>query len=128
MLQSRLLTCKTQVTPQEIAMSNAVLPHLGGCSRRSAYASGRRDPARPVADASRYGPLPTTQVPVSNALLEGPIAGHLLRLAWPILVVLAVQTIVGVAETYFVSFLGTAAIAGVALVFPALMLMTMMSN
>jgi putative MATE family efflux protein len=33
-----------------------------------------------------------------------------------------------VAETWFVSFLGTAAIAGVALVFPLFMLMTMMSN
>jgi len=61
-------------------------------------------------------------------LLEGPIARTLLRLAAPVLVVLAVQTIVGVAETWFVSFLGTAAIAGVALVFPLFMLMTMMSN
>lgn len=65
---------------------------------------------------------------MSNPLLEGPIAPRLLRLAWPILVVLAVQTLVSVAETYFVGFLGTAAIAGVAVVFPVLMLMTMMSN
>ena len=63
-----------------------------------------------------------------QALLTGPIAPTLLSLAWPVLVVLAVQTLVGVAETYFVSFLGTAAIAGVALVFPLFMLMTMMSN
>jgi putative MATE family efflux protein len=42
--------------------------------------------------------------------------------------VLALQTFVGVAETWFVSFLGTSAIAGVALVFPLFMLMTMMSN
>ena len=42
--------------------------------------------------------------------------------------VLALQTFVGVAETYFVSFLGTDALAGVALVFPVFMLMTMMSN
>jgi putative MATE family efflux protein len=61
-------------------------------------------------------------------LLEGPIAPTLLRLASPVLVVLAVQTAVGVAETWFVSFLGTSAIAGVALVFPLFMLMTMMSN
>jgi len=45
-----------------------------------------------------------------------------------VLIVLAVQTLVGVAETYFVSYLGTGAIAGVALVFPVFMLMTMMSN
>lgn len=65
---------------------------------------------------------------MNETLLRGPIAPRLLRLAWPILVVLAVQTLVGVAETYFVGFLGTAAITGVALVFPLLMLMTMMSN
>ncbi len=65
---------------------------------------------------------------MSNELLHGPIAPRLIRLAWPILVVLAVQTLVSVAETYFVGYLGTAAIAGVALVFPLLMLMTMMSN
>ena len=65
---------------------------------------------------------------MNNALLQGPIAPQLIRLAWPILVVLAVQTLVSVAETYFVGFLGTDAIAGLALVFPLLMLMTMMSN
>jgi putative MATE family efflux protein len=61
-------------------------------------------------------------------ILEGPITRTLLRLSWPVLVVLVVQTLVGVAETWFVSFLGTSAIAGVALVFPLFMLMTMMSN
>lgn len=61
-------------------------------------------------------------------LLEGPIAAQLPRLAWPVLVVLALQTLVGVTEIYFVSSLGADAIAGVALVFPIMMLMTMMSN
>jgi putative MATE family efflux protein len=65
---------------------------------------------------------------MNQTLLHGPIAPRLVKLAWPILVVLAVQTLVSVAETYFVGFLGTAAITGVALVFPLLMLMTMMSN
>ena len=63
-----------------------------------------------------------------EALLRGPIIPLLLKLALPTVVVLAVQTLVGVAETYFVSFLGTDTIAGVALVFPVLMLMQMMSN
>jgi putative MATE family efflux protein len=67
--------------------------------------------------------------PASHAApFEGSIARSLLSLAWPVLVVLALQTFVGVAETYFVSFLGTDALAGVALVFPLFMLMTMMSN
>ena len=65
---------------------------------------------------------------VRTALLQGPIAATLLRLAWPVLVVLALQTLVGIAETWFVSFLGTAAVAGVTLVFPLFMLMAMMSN
>jgi Na+-driven multidrug efflux pump len=41
------------------------------------------------------------------------------------IVVLVVQTLVGVAETYFISFLGTDALAGVTPVFPVLMLMQM---
>lgn len=61
-------------------------------------------------------------------VLDGPIVPTMLRLAGPTIVVLVVQTLVGVVETYFVSFLGTGALAGVALVFPILMLMQMMSN
>jgi putative MATE family efflux protein len=63
-----------------------------------------------------------------EALLTAPVPRTLAALAWPVLVVLAVQTLVGVAETWFVSRLGTSAVAGVALVFPLFMLMTMMSN
>jgi hypothetical protein len=37
-------------------------------------------------------------------VLSGPIAPVMLRLALPTIVVLVVQTLVGVAETYFVSF------------------------
>ena len=51
---------------------------------------------------------------MNENLLHGPIAPRLVRLALPILVVLAVQTLVSVAETYFVGFLGTAAITGAA--------------
>ena len=61
-------------------------------------------------------------------MLEGPILPTMLRFALPTLVVLVAQTLVGVVETFYVSFLGTEALAGVALVFPVLMLMQMMSN
>ena len=61
-------------------------------------------------------------------ILEGPILATMLRLAAPTVLVLVMQTSVGVIETYFVGFLGTDALAGVALVFPVLMLMQMMSN
>lgn len=66
--------------------------------------------------------------PVPPGVLAGPIMPTMLRLAVPTILVLVVQTLVGVAETYFISFLGTDAFAGVTLVFPILMLMQMMSN
>jgi putative MATE family efflux protein len=71
---------------------------------------------------------PSLVAKASPGILAGPIVATLLRLALPTVVVLVVQTLVGVLETYFVGFLGTDALAGVALVFPALMLMQMMSN
>jgi putative MATE family efflux protein len=60
-------------------------------------------------------------------LLEEPIAPTLLRLATPNVLVMLMQASVGLIETYFVAKLGTDALAGVALVFPVLMLMQMMS-
>src|SRR5947209_20290913 len=63
----------------------------------------------------------------TRVLLEGPIATTLVRLAAPNVLVMVVQAAVGLIETYFVARLGTDALAGVALVFPVLMLMQMMS-
>jgi Na+-driven multidrug efflux pump len=54
---------------------------------------------------------PARRVPAG--VLAGPIMPTMLRLALPTIAVLVVQTGVGVAETYFVSGLGTAALAGV---------------
>jgi putative MATE family efflux protein len=65
--------------------------------------------------------------PRTRALIEGPITATLVRLAAPNMVVMLAQTSVGLVETYFVGKLGTDALAGVALVFPLLMLMQMMS-
>src|SRR5215831_1645596 len=63
----------------------------------------------------------------TRRFIEGPITGTLLRLAAPNVLVMVAQAAVGLIETYFVGKLGTAALAGVALVFPVLMLMQMMS-
>ena len=60
--------------------------------------------------------------------MNGPILATLLRLALPTVIVLLAQTAVNIAEAYYVGFLGTDALAGVAMVFPVFMLMTMMSN
>jgi putative MATE family efflux protein len=62
-----------------------------------------------------------------RALLEGPILSTLIRLALPTLLVLLAQTAVNVVETFYVGFLGTESLAGVALVFPVFMLMMTMS-
>jgi putative MATE family efflux protein len=59
---------------------------------------------------------------------EPPVVASLLRLGLPTMAVLLVQSGVGVAETWFVSLLGTNALTAAALVFPAYMLMTMMAN
>ncbi|KQV90444.1 MATE family efflux transporter [Rhizobacter sp. Root1221] len=76
--------------------------------------------------------LPPAAMPsrpeVPPGILAGPIAPTILRLAVPTLIVLVVQVLVGVAETYFLGRLGTSALAGVVMVFPVLMLMQMMSN
>jgi putative MATE family efflux protein len=60
-------------------------------------------------------------------LLEAPIAPTLLRLAAPNVLVMLAQAAVGLIETYFVGQLGTDALAGMALVFPVVMLMQMTS-
>src|SRR5262245_13171151 len=65
--------------------------------------------------------------PRTRALLEGPIARTLVWLAAPNVLVMFAQASVGLVETYFVGMLGTDALAGVALVFPVVMLMQMMS-
>src|SRR2546426_8279791 len=63
----------------------------------------------------------------TRVLLEAPIAGTLLRLAAPNVVVIAVQAVINVLEAVFIGWLGRDALAGVALVFPLIMLMQTMS-
>lgn len=60
-------------------------------------------------------------------LLKGPIVPTLLRLAWPNVLVMVAQASTGLIETFWVSRLGTNALAGMALVFPGVMMMTMLS-
>lgn len=62
-----------------------------------------------------------------EAILNGSVFSTMMQLAVPTILVLIAQTLVSVAETYYVSFLGTPALIGVALVFPVWMLMTMMA-
>lgn len=65
--------------------------------------------------------------PRTRQLLEAPVGRTLLRLGTPNLLVMVSQACVGLIETYFIGKLGVDALSGVALVFPVVMLMQMMS-
>jgi putative MATE family efflux protein len=83
---------------------------------------------KPVApEAPAVGVADKRRDPRTRLLLDAPITPTLLRLAAPNVLVMVAQASVGLIETYFVGKLGTAALAGVALVFPVVMLMQMMS-
>jgi len=64
---------------------------------------------------------------LSHPLLTAPIGPSLLKLAGPTTAVMVAQTFVAIAETFIFGRLGTPALAGFALVFPFMMLMTMMA-
>jgi putative MATE family efflux protein len=61
-------------------------------------------------------------------MLSGPIVRTLFRLTLPVIAVIVAQTFVAILEAYWVSRLGTDAVAGVSLVLPMLILMNTMSN
>jgi putative MATE family efflux protein len=65
--------------------------------------------------------------PRTRVLLEGRIVPTLLRLAGPNILVMLAQASTGLIETWWVSRLGTDALAGMALVFPGFMMMQMLS-
>jgi putative MATE family efflux protein len=65
--------------------------------------------------------------PRTRRLLEDPIIPTLLKLGAPNVLVMLAQASVGLIETFFVGKLGTNALAGMALVFPIVMLMQMTS-
>jgi putative MATE family efflux protein len=64
----------------------------------------------------------------TRSLLHGPIVSTLFRLSWPNIVVMLAQSGTGLVETWWISRLGTDALAGMAVVFPTVMLMQMMSQ
>ncbi len=63
----------------------------------------------------------------TRALLEAPIAPTLAKLAAPNVLAMFVQTVQSISEAYFASLLGVTALAGLALVFPLVMLTQMLS-
>src|SRR5262245_47576562 len=97
---------------QTMAQAVAAAPTIGpGAAAPPPEAA----PARPSLD------------PRTRRLLEASILPTLLRLAWPNVLVMLAQASTGLIETWFVSRLGTDALAGMALVFPGFMMMQMLS-
>lgn len=73
------------------------------------------------------GPAAPAMDARTRRLLQAPVLPTLLRLAGPNMLMTTVQASTGLIETYFVAGLGTDALAGMALVFPVLMLVQMVS-
>ncbi|HJQ60727.1 MAG TPA: MATE family efflux transporter [Vineibacter sp.] len=74
-------------------------------------------------------PAPAPAAAARTRLLEGPIVPTLLRLSVPNLVVNVVLiTVTTTVDAHFIGRLGSDALAGLALVFPLLMLMQQMAN
>src|ERR1700687_408883 len=64
----------------------------------------------------------------TQSLLHGPIVSTLFHLSWPNILVMLAQAGTGLVETWWISRFGTDALAGMAVVFPTVMLMQMMSQ
>ena len=78
----------------------------------------------PAPDAAPFADRP----PRTRLILTGPIVPTLLRLAAPNITVMVVQATMSAVDAFFLGWLGSDALAGVALVFPLVMLMTTMSG
>jgi putative MATE family efflux protein len=76
---------------------------------------------------AQQAPAHADHDPRTRRLLVGPVVPVLLSLAWPNVLVMLAQAATGLIETWFVARLGTDALAGMALVFPGVMLMQMIS-
>ena len=63
----------------------------------------------------------------TERLLKAPIVPTLLRLAAPGVLLMIFQSAISITDAYFVGRLGTAPLAGLALVFPLIMLLQMTS-
>jgi MATE family, multidrug efflux pump len=115
--------------PSELALPGAVQPAAPGLPAvHTAAHSGGHPGMHPGAQSAAHPASPArVGAARTRAMLEEPILPTLLRLAWPNIVLMVVQAAVGALETWYVSGLGTDALAGVALVYPVLMLMQMMS-
>ena len=83
--------------------------------------------SQPAASEGRAVPPPAARRLTTQRLLDAPILPTLARLATPAALLALFQIGVSIADTHFVGRLGTAPLAGLALVFPLMMLLQMTS-
>jgi putative MATE family efflux protein len=80
-------------------------------------------------DPTSSAPAPAAAAPpAANPLLTAPIFGTLLRFALPNMVAMLATALAAIAETSYVGSFGVASLGGMALVFPVVMLQTMLSG
>lgn len=77
--------------------------------------------------AGRADAAATARAARTRLLLEGPIGPTLARLAAPNVIAMFVMSVMSIAEGYFAGLMGVTALAGLALVFPLVMLTQMLS-
>jgi len=80
-----------------------------------------------TADVPREAKPSPALSPHTRRLLQDPVVPMLLRMAWPNILIMLAQASTGLIETFWVARLGTDALAGMALVFPVVMLMQTIS-
>ncbi|MCC7372746.1 MAG: MATE family efflux transporter [Chloroflexi bacterium] len=104
---------------------SSVNPALSVSSAQGATLPGvAAAPASHAAAApDRLAALP----PRTRMILTAPVASTLLKLAAPNIAVMMVQAIMSAVDAFYLGWLGADALAGVALVYPLIMLMTTMS-
>lgn len=100
-------------------------PETVGGQGSSGHGVGRRGFCGTPPDA-RLTPAPGP-APLRSPLLSAPILPTVWRLAWPGVVLVLFQSAVSIADTHYVGRIGTAPLAGLALVFPFVMMMQMLS-
>jgi putative MATE family efflux protein len=82
-----------------------------------------------ISSSPQVTPAQPAIAPRTRMLLEGPIVSTLLRLAAPNVVVNVILiAVTATVDAYFIGGLGPHALAGIALVFPFIMLMQQMAN
>jgi putative MATE family efflux protein len=85
-------------------------------------------PAIDTFDKIGEATAPNERAAQMRRLLHDPIVPTLLRMAWPNILIMLAQASTGLIETFWVARLGTDALAGMALVFPVVMMVQMIAN